>query len=227
MDNTPGINFRRSAPVSTQTNTALYRSGSFSALSDFDNLQSTYHIKSFFDLRSHDEFEFIADSGISHLHFPLTSDVHLPRQPEASDYLYYYQQIIKKNSSQIATLLNALLQQLAQGSCLIGCYAGKDRTGVICYLIHRMLETPIEEIATDYNHSSKSLLKAKEFFSNNAIRKKLSLDEYCQRFSLCPSIFNAFHQWFDGQYPIITDYCDNIGLADDYCMKLKRYLNEE
>ena len=239
-----GVNFRLSYPTprcdNLKYNRFIYRSGSCSAFSQFDlqQLAVEKRIKTLFDLRSERELNIeppLSQSEkpgstyyINHVLSPIEIDAEkvMPHIPTIDDYVWYYQLICLQSKQQLKQLFLLLNQALYTGNVLIACYAGKDRTGVVCYLIHQMLHSQFELVKRDYVASQYQLIRRKDFFLNNAKKRNLSLDAYAKRFLMCEGVFMVFDAWFKMEFKNISVFLDELSMPNDFLVEFRQHFNK-
>jgi hypothetical protein len=96
------------------------------------------------------------------------------------DLITNYLEILEKESSLIIKVVEELIQAGNQ-NILIGCNMGKDRTGIIAYMLMRKLKIPLKIIAEDYAKSKELLLMDIDMFENHWSKRNMSRDEYTKR----------------------------------------------
>lgn len=64
------------------------------------------------------------------------------------------------------------------GTIVIHCHAGKDRTGIIFSMLHLLLESPIENLYTDYISSEMDVTKKKLNIALDIIEKEGGIESY-------------------------------------------------
>jgi hypothetical protein len=226
MNREYGVNFRCTYPLDNESchdMSRIYRGGSFDHYGEHGSLQSKFRIGAMFDLRNKSEINANYDA-IRYFHFPMIADTRMPDIPDANDYVIYYQQLIMENKHVIRDLLLTLKSTLEDTSCLIGCHAGKDRTGVICYLVHRIVGTSEQLIRQDYVASKEGLMHREDVFIDNARKRNLTFAAYRERFQLCEQVYDGFDDWFKSEYPVIQNFCEDLNLKNDFINQIKRTL---
>ena len=227
-----GINFRRSYPP-IQNGIGcpiIYRSGSFDVLNvdEMEIIANECRVLAWFDLRTSVEkqrnsCEYLKSLGIIYKTFPWdTKKDFLPLVPKPMDYLSYYK-ILLEQKKILFELFISINEMLVNGNVAISCYAGKDRTGVICYLIHFMLNSTPQDTEKDYVLSKDFLLMKKESFIHNARKKNLNLEQYCKRFLLCSEIYTIFNDWFRSQFPDVPSFLSYIGLPGCFLLQFQNH----
>lgn len=172
------MNFRDlgGAPVpgGTVAHGRLYRTGQLSEVSDQDavHLASTLRIAAYIDFRADAEIARDGEPGPllrrgvvwSRQPFDLSDALFdAVRAPAASDWQRLYVRGFKRLQPEIGAAVRAI----ATGSrpVVFGCWAGKDRTGIVAALLLSLLGVEDEWIGHDYAKTQASLQPFKERFS--------------------------------------------------------------
>jgi protein-tyrosine phosphatase len=149
------INFRQ-----VNCTKKLYRVGNPFGFSLYSlNKLKSLGINVYFDLRNPNEItkqENIYRNYFSYFSFSLKEKSNLfysLKKPSEKDYAIHYFELYLVNKSMIRELLQSLIRQDFNG-VLIGCKFGKDRTGIIVYLILTILDIDKEKIYEDYHKSA-------------------------------------------------------------------------
>lgn len=82
----------------------------------------------------------------------------MDNSPDAEAYLVWsYLEFLERNRDQFAQVFAAVAAAPADGSVLIHCVGGKDRTGLVSALALRLAGVSIDEIAADYARTEANL----------------------------------------------------------------------
>lgn len=226
------INFRQVNKLKKNKNVIIYRSASIDLYSkeDFEFILNEHNIKYWLDIRSFNEINYnkIIQSDIVH-YFPLISDdiYKLPKIPNSENYFQYYIAILENNSCIIKDIFLYLSNLSGDGNVSISCYAGKDRTGIISYLLQKILDYDVIYIKNNYIKSSEDLYNNRNFFYKSSIKKGLTIEEYSQRFLICKAIFDIFDNYFFNKFFSINNYFNSIGIDDSVLTRLKKIYGEK
>ncbi len=97
--------------------------------------------------------------GVNHqpayLHLPLIDDALMSRLDEAPDMLGRYLMMLDESRAAIGAIFNRLAT--AEGTTLVHCFAGKDRTGIVAAMMLELAGVPRESIAADFAESEAQL----------------------------------------------------------------------
>jgi protein tyrosine/serine phosphatase len=148
-------------------------------------------------------------------------------KPNTSDYISYYNNILEVNSLLIKQILINLSQISYGENCCISCFAGKDRTGVLAYIIQKILNYDVDEIKESYVQSGKELSENILLFKENAYKKKLSLNEYAERFAFGELIFYSFDNYFVTKYGNIECYLETLGVNRVYINQIIKIFGDK
>ncbi len=172
----------------------IYRSGSLEFTQNFPKHLAEYNIQFYIDLRTYDEClkfnpeEELIKNKISYTNFGLSNQNHKFREQNfysVEDLINSNKEILKtyqKNFSEIIKLICGI-----DHTCF-GCFAGKDRTGLLSILILLQYDVDIEVIIDDYKKTLAEFHKNIDNFKNNWEKRSISKDEYKSRFICSPEI---------------------------------------
>lgn len=116
-----------------------------------------------------------------------------------------YMEYLEEAKDEITKLFRQLIQPDSLPA-VVHCSAGKDRTGVISYLLLKMAGVPIEEIVADYQVSYG--------YIKNDVR--IIKEGHQQNiYHSYPEIMEGLDQLFTAQYADVADYFVSLGLNAD------------
>jgi hypothetical protein len=231
------INLRSifSEDISKRYKNVLFRTGTLMYLSekDIQLLKDYFNIKSFLDLRSRSEIfensiaKYLTNHGISYFSVAIEANELGFKQklfPAEIDYVTYYWVLI----DQIATALKRLIELVNnfQYPLMFGCYAGKDRTGLLAALILKILNYDNTFIATEYSRSYYSLLKKIDIFREHWEKRGITKDEYSFRLSSNKNIMYHFLVEFDAKYDDILTFLKEKEIYKSDIENFKRVLSK-
>ncbi|KAJ3240561.1 hypothetical protein HDU81_003445 [Chytriomyces hyalinus] len=109
--------------------------------------------------------------------------------------------------------LNRIFHFLAEKShfpVLIHCSAGKDRTGIVSALIHRLMGTPDADILKDYLLSNKGLESVRTLIEKEVDKMGMCVDEFagCREEAMI-----GFLSHLDTRYGGVHSYLESIGIS--------------
>lgn len=212
------INFRE-LPYSEKK---VFRSGSLSHIeNDEIELLKQLNIKAVIDFRSNSEISingnFEIYRGIRIHNIPLTHGydyLSKLKYPTELDYGEYYKKLLNLSSKEIKKIFEILSDE-NNYPIVYCCSIGKDRTGVISYLLLSLVGVSFAEIVYDYKKSKEFLVPNIHYFSERWIKKNLTIDDYIKRFT--PS---------EKSLIIVNDYI-NENYGGVYNFLLKQNLDEK
>lgn len=190
---------------------------------DVEQLRTTYHISHYLDLRSHTEVkqkainDKLVDSKIVYRHFPMQDEGHYLRKtkfPDGKDYFNYYAHLLENNKVSIKEFL-IYVNEISSFAFMYGCYAGKDRTGVISILL--MYLTGLfndSDIVEDYILSGVMLRKDIGYFQSTWEKKQLSKDQYIERLTPHSETANLIINHLNEQYGGVNGYLSYLDLLE-------------
>ena len=200
----------------------LFRTGDLSAMTPDDMLfmQRKSKIRFYYDLRNDKEIapsEFeskIQSAGICRRHFPMEGyDETFSKilHPTPDDYVQVYMQMLKISGDVIAEFFQSIAQN-DHFPLAFGCFAGKDRTGVLTALILDSIGIPWNAIARDYALSSKYLMENSEHFSEKWKSLGITKEEYAPRLSPKKETMMAFLHRYRSQFGGSRSYLKKVGV---------------
>ncbi|MGG5329619.1 tyrosine-protein phosphatase [Enterococcus sp. AZ163] len=125
-----------------------------------------------------------------------------------------YLEYVEGGRTEIGRLFRLLLQK-EHYPLVIHCSAGKDRTGVVIYLILLLQGVLIEEIIADYQVSYTYIKHDSRILQNKQL-----LNVYHSY----PEIMEQFHQKFHAAYGTIGNYLRELSFTEDELLQLKHLL---
>jgi Protein tyrosine/serine phosphatase len=123
-----------------------------------------------------------------------------------------YQEYVKHGQAEIAKLFRFLLDD-THYPVVIHCSAGKDRTGVIVYLLLQLQGVLLEEIIADYQVSFSFIQHEPRI-----LKEKQLLNVY----QSYPEIMQRFHEAFIQTFQSIDSYFKLLDFTDEEIEQLKR-----
>lgn len=204
----------------------IYRSSMLFHDNEADiNQMEAMNIQTIIDLRSPKEIErhpnFFAHTVPNYLTINLSGNADAGRSLEMSKHnedLYFmknrYLEYLVEAKSEIAKLFKTLIEPNALPA-VIHCSAGKDRTGVITYLLLSLSGVDIADIIADYQVSY--------FYIKNDTR--IIKEGHQQNiYHSYPEIMAGLHQLFTEKYPNIEDYFTDLGFSAPEIDRIKELL---
>lgn len=210
MNSCKFINFRK---VCCTRN--LYRTGeSLNESIDSDTIKAS-NIDMFIDLRNISDcqvctnYNLLKKSGIKYFSFPLNdreTNFFQIKEPNEKDYAEYYLKIFFSNIEMIRKIFNCILEENFT-SLLIGCKFGKDRTGIIIYLILSLLDIEESVIFFDY-------AKSAEYLNNKKLIEKYYTKSYLS-FNPNQLIINMFNVKIKDAFSTRYELIEYLGLNSE------------
>lgn len=152
----------------------IFRTGHLSQLgaSEAQHLCQTFGIRTYVDFRTDDEIG--RDGSPSEL---IGRGVHWERQPfdiadqvfralrypAPQDWLDLYLRAVERLRPILANAVRAIVS--AEPPVVFGCWAGRDRTGIVSALVLSLLGVPDDAIAVDYARTTEGLAAFEERFA--------------------------------------------------------------
>lgn len=99
--------------------------------------------------------------------------------------------------------------EFAQNSNDVGaitCYSGKDRTGLLCFLLLWKNNVSTTLISEDYAQSRHQLLQNISLFEKNWVKRGLSQQEYATRILSPSTIPQRLETWIIANYGSLNEY---------------------
>lgn len=155
--------------------------------------------------------QFLQDYGMKILNFPLPASAEYDYGAFGCsiEFLNYYIFLITQYSV-IKAIFRGMLTLF--GGVLLNCSIGRDRTGVICFLIEIIGGFSKDFIVEDMAKTDKNLLKE---FKKLELQAELNYEQARERASL-------LYDWFFKKYQSIDNYLTQIGLEECEITELKR-----
>ena len=126
----------------------------------------SYGVRTIVDLRLHDELEEDAphDAAVAVVHVPLVradeagalEAVWRSAGDDVAGIRNAYMLMLERFAPRFARAVSAV-GQASEGGVLVHCFAGKDRTGLVCALLLRLAGVGVEDIAADYALSAENI----------------------------------------------------------------------
>jgi protein-tyrosine phosphatase len=209
----------------------LYRSGDISKISENDARFLAYELglHTFIDLRTDDEIirdgipNILISYGVNWISSPISAyncELSKSAKPNSIHYSNFYSQI----ALNIYPTIKIILTHLTVNTGLpiaFGCYAGKDRTGVIAAVLLMMLEVPNEYICHNYALSARYLRPHIARFSFHWQKKKISSYDYARRLETIPETMRKFIDWVCNEYGSIENLLLTLGLKLELIQSFK------
>lgn len=202
--------------------TFLYRTGDLQGLTNEDIIKITnvYGVTNFLDLRSQSE---VKQSALNSLltnnfhthHFPMVDDDHYLRKkrfPNAIDYFHYSIHLLENNKEAIRELLK-YMNGMGDSKLMFGCYAGKDRTGIVSILLLYLNNFQVNDITLDYTLSGKYLKENIDYFKHVWERKQLTREQYIKRLTPHPDTAGLILKHMDNVYGGKSGYLSYLNLT--------------
>ena len=205
---------------------------------DQKTLINKYHLKAVIDLRTTQEYNDKKDvviPGVKYLHLPLVTmeEMGAGSEKEAKRlviknhklpdiYDYYRRLVYKERKEAWTSVFNCLLNE-EEGSILIHCTVGKDRSGVAVAVILSALGIDKETIYKDYMMTNEHPIIpfAYKLFALTLDREFRK--EFMEYFKAKKEYLDAAFSYIDEQYGGIENFLVNIcGLNNEKREKLKK-----
>lgn len=223
------VNFR-SLDHKFITRQKLYRSGDLTMVGDYQAkyLYSALGIRTFVDLRSNEEIKRydkpsnLIEAGIKWVHSPIegypNNSISEPI-PSPQAYAHYYYDILQCCSDQISKALEQIAKY-ANEPLVFGCYAGKDRTGLIAICLMEIGGAGIDRIRIDYAESTAELYKNERHFQGKWLKRNIDSKTYMQRITAHPETVDYLYELLKGKS--VVSHLKNLGLKSSTIKKLTR-----
>ena len=214
----------------------ILRSGNLGALSaqDIKGLREEVGINHYLDLRNQSELvpeqlrRRFRECGANWQWFPLgefPARFREQSQPSSVDYSDYYLDILHNNSE----ILRDLLSFVGEAECrnfVFGCTLGKDRTGVVAFLLLALAGAPVSIIAGDYWLSKDYILQRADCLAPHWEKRGMNREAYLHRIVPHKETMYIFAQEIGLRFGDVTGYLKGIGVADATIRLIQRLLRE-
>lgn len=219
------LNFRGLCINATEKHIAkvLFRSGDLSKL-ELDEakfIRNNFGICTYLDLRSHKEvnscglLQNLLEANINWYHCPIegypSTAISHPR-PSAQDYTHYYLDILTTCSDAFIKALE-FIQEHLPNPLVFGCFAGKDRTGLLAALILDCLSVSRKAIIDDFTRSAPELFTCSERFRDKWVKKKESQEDYLVRLNTSSKTMQLLFQELDLSYGGLRNFLIKNGMS--------------
>ncbi|MEF9919797.1 MAG: tyrosine-protein phosphatase [Erysipelotrichaceae bacterium] len=207
----------------------LYRGDNLHTLIDEDwNTLYTANVRCIIDLRSLTESTNEGyNSEIYHikgLHIPLQNeqiDMHdIHQSLSTSQFLMSltegYKKMVQVNQANIAKVMNAIGENIMNGAVLFHCTAGKDRTGLISFLLLTLIGVSKEDIIADYQVSATYIHKG---IGTNKLLSKIP-EKYQYLLHSDPQNLEGLFEFFSNQS--IESYLLECGVTQNNINRIKK-----
>lgn len=163
------------------------------------------------------------DYGIERRHFPIDENASGFKEklhPTFNDYYEHYYAILTQNSADFVDIVEFIAESEYQ-RFLISCYAGKDRTGVIIFLVFSLLDIDIDSILKDYVLSGSYLLPHIDEFKSNWQKRGLDKADYKSRLLPDERTLVCLLARITKEFGSVSEYLFTHGLSRKIVRKLK------
>ncbi|MEF9961821.1 MAG: tyrosine-protein phosphatase [Erysipelotrichaceae bacterium] len=206
----------------------LYRGDNLHTLVDQDwTCLYQAKIRTIIDLRSLAEVENEGYDSEAHLiktyHIPLQNeqiDMHnLNQSLSTSSFLMSltdgYRKSIENNQANIAKIMNTIGEHIQDGAILFHCTAGKDRTGVISFILLSLIGVQNEDIIADYEVSASYIHKG---IGTNQLLSKIP-EKYQYLLHSDPSNLDGLFDYFSTKS--VESYLLDCGVSQQHIDNIK------
>ncbi len=107
---------------------------------------------------------------------------------------------------------------------VFGCFAGKDRTGLLAILLTMLLKFSSEDIIHDYTSSAKPLLENINYFENNWKKKGWTKQDYLQRLTPSPKTASLVIEYIQTTFGSIEGYLASLGIQSECYVNMVAFL---
>jgi protein-tyrosine phosphatase len=209
----------------------LFRSGDLSKL-ELDEakfIRNNLGICTYLDLRSHKEvksfnsLQNLLDANINLYHCPIenySNTAIFHTRPSAQDYTHYYLDILTTCSNAFIKALEFIEEHLPN-PLVFGCFAGKDRTGLLAASILECLSVARKEIINDFILSTPELLACSERFRDKWVKKKESPEDYIVRLNARSDTMQLLFQELDTSYGGLINFLIKSGMSPELPLLLQ------
>lgn len=198
----------------------IYRTGNLGkfTIDDYEWLKIK-KIDIYIDLRSLKEISnnYIKESDIKYYCFNFNNacDAYLIENASSEAYSKYYLQMLYSCRNEIKQFFEFLSN--TNGILIYGCSMGKDRTGVITYLLLRFMEMPYDKVKDDFIKSYN------ELWNNPDVKKYFEVHgkkDFAERLKILLLSIDEFNKTFCETYSTVDNYFDLIGISASTKKKL-------
>jgi protein-tyrosine phosphatase len=226
----------RESSSSSKIGALLLRGGCPSSYhqNDWACLASRFGVRAVVDLRSPDEIkgrdprETIARHGFRYAHYPLVASRQTlcrDGMADAQKYAAYYLELLEWCAPLIGEFFEWLLG--VPLPLLVFCHAGKDRTGVVIYLLLKCAGESLEAICRDYECSTTFLEADLEFFRPNWLAKGITRQEFARRMIADGETIRILDKSLQKRYDGVEGYLRSVGVGDGMRSQLCKKLNTQ
>jgi protein-tyrosine phosphatase len=189
-------------------------------------------VRTYLDLRSEDEVlasgppQALLDQGITWHRLAIegySAAAISILQPGPSEYARYYLEMLE---TRVGCFIEAieLIARRAALPLAFGCFAGKDRTGVLAMLLLALLDFEPEELAKDYARSAALLLARAEWFEAKWVKKRISRAQYLVRMETREETCLLFLEELRRRHGGVHEFLGRHGLSTEVQQTLRTRL---
>jgi hypothetical protein len=237
---TPRVNLRPVGCLDGQLegeDVTLYRCGTLAHLSEDDarRIRDAFGIEVLIDLRSQREVDWqgrpvaLEKAGVSWVHAPIAhhdSAAISGSWPSSRDYARYYATMIDGSSAALITALD-LLSTTAGARAAFGCYAGKDRTGIIAAALMEMSGCDRAWITADYVRTNVLLAQDADVMEPNWTKRGLTKAEYLHRIRAQDTTFDELYELLADRDRGIVPALHRRGLRESTVLALRSRMRRQ
>lgn len=209
------INFRTCLSLAYNVNgVQFYRCG-LNKMRDreLNALYEYYDIGLHVELKERHTVSQRANRAVNYFHIPLTdvkiTQMSFPSLPQSWNFRDFYISLFQAYKQTIGKMINDILEYIVSNSdkknVLISCFAGKDRTGVVCAIISLLLGCSWSSIINDFMKTDTYLKYNMPYFQRNWKKRNLNQEQYIQRIKPHERAISEFLSYIThdfGQEPI-------------------------
>jgi protein-tyrosine phosphatase len=170
-------------------------------------LRDRHGVRSFVDLRT--EFEVdrsgppvgLFSGGIRWIRSPVASRKRGPiagPDPGPEAYCCYYLDILEDSAEQLILALRSVAAA-PPAPLAFGCYAGKDRTGLLAAILLEIAGASQTDVVADYAASERHLLAATDYFAPNWLARGRTAAQYAHRLATSATTIELLYRALDGR----------------------------
>jgi len=232
------LNFRGFPDLKTKDGRTIkpkfFRTGDWSQVKadEIEFILKELNIKKYYDFRAKEEINAwglaapVENGQIEHRHFPIMGNLFRfnddGTQIITESYFECYTHILKDSHVALTEIIDHLAH--TEDPIVVGCMAGKDRTGVVVAAVLAALNVSDEDIAKNYAITSENLKSRADYFSHYWDSGVVTKRQVELLLHAPENVMIQFLEQVNSKFGSLLNYIRDLGINDSLIQKLRKSL---